>query len=86
VQKAILFSFLLAQRRIPAYSPGSQSRTFCRRDPAAAQQVICHILKEDVSMDSTTIVRIVAGVLFVIFVTIIVVRRKNMAAKRKRLP
>jgi hypothetical protein len=86
VQKAIPFSFLLAPRRIPAYSPGSQSRKLCRRDPAAAQQAICHILKEDVSMDSTTIVRIVAGVLFVIFVTIIVVRRKNMAAKRKRLP
>jgi hypothetical protein len=37
-------------------------------------------------MDSTTIVRIVAGVLFVIFVSIIVVRRKNMAAKRRRIP
>jgi hypothetical protein len=37
-------------------------------------------------MDSTTIVRIVAGVLFVIFVSIIVVRRKNMATKRRRIP
>lgn len=35
-------------------------------------------------MNPTTI-RIIAGVLFVIFVTIIVWRRKNMAAKRRHV-
>jgi hypothetical protein len=30
-------------------------------------------------------IRIIAGVLFVIFVTIIVLRRKNMASKRRHV-
>ena len=41
-------------------------------------------LKEKFSMNPTTI-RIIAGVLFVIFVTIIVWRRKNMASKRRHV-
>ena len=40
--------------------------------------------KGEVSMNPTT-VRIIALVLFVIFVTIIVWRRKNMASKRKHV-
>jgi hypothetical protein len=36
-------------------------------------------------MDPNTI-RIVAGVIFVVLVSIIIMRRKNMAAKRKRIP
>jgi hypothetical protein len=32
-----------------------------------------------------TIIRIVAGVLFIIFVSIIVIRRKKMASRRKRI-
>jgi hypothetical protein len=43
-----------------------------------------HHTKEKSSMNPTTI-RIIAGVLFVIFVTIIVWRRKNMASKRKHV-
>jgi hypothetical protein len=40
--------------------------------------------QESVSMNPTTI-RIIAGVLFVVFVLIIVARRKSMASKRKRV-
>jgi hypothetical protein len=36
-------------------------------------------------MDPTTI-RIVAGVIFVVLVSIIIMRRKSMASKRKRIP
>jgi hypothetical protein len=43
-----------------------------------------HNSKEKFSMNPTTI-RIIAGVLFVIFVTIIVWRRKNMASKRRHV-
>ena len=37
-------------------------------------------------MDPTTTVRVVAGVMFVLIVFVIMARRKNMAAKRKRVP
>ena len=33
-----------------------------------------------------TMIRVVAGVLFVVIVLVIIVRRKNMASKRKRVP
>jgi hypothetical protein len=36
-------------------------------------------------MDPTTI-RIIAGVLFVVIVAIIIIRRKRMASKRKPMP
>lgn len=36
-------------------------------------------------MDSTTIVRIVGAILFVVAITIIVSRRKRMASRRRRI-
>ena len=35
---------------------------------------------------NSDMVRIIAGVIFVALVLIIIVRRKNMASKRKRIP
>jgi len=43
-----------------------------------------NFLKE-ASMDTATMIRVVAGALFVLSVLVIVARRKRMASKRKRI-
>jgi len=43
-----------------------------------------NLLKE-ASMDTATMIRVVAGALFVLSVLVIVARRKRMASKRKRI-
>jgi hypothetical protein len=42
-------------------------------------------MEESASMDPTTMVRVVAGVMFVVIVFVIMARRKTMASKRKRI-
>jgi len=61
---------------------GFSANTFSQN--AFSHSTFSHNPKEKFSMNPTTI-RIIAGVLFVIIVTIIVWRRKNMASKRKHV-
>ena len=51
----------------------------------AGYKVLSYLKKEGNSMNPITI-RIIAGILCAVFVTIIFVRRNRMAAKRRPLP